>query len=223
LVIGVLLFNVVGFGLSAWFAAFMMRSHHMGTSELGIWLGLIFGFGGIAGVLFGGFAADRWFAEDERGQMRLVAATVASLVPLYALFLLLPVKFYALLTLVPAMVVANMFFGPTFALMQRLVADEMRATTVAVVMLLCNLIGMGVGPQAVGILSDSLKSVMGSDSLRYAMLITSFLGLWAAYHFWRVGRNVKKDLSAVECQAQADSIRPRRIGVSLSYTTSQID
>lgn len=206
LVLGLLLFYTMALGLAPWYAAFMIRSHHMGTAELGVWLGLIFGLGGMAGVLLGGYAADRWFAQDERGQMRLVAAALASLMPLCALFFLLPRKRDSLIALIPVVVVGSVLFGPTFALMQRLVVDELRATTLAVVMLLCNLIGMGIGPQIVGILSDWLRPVLGTDSLRYAMLILSFLALWAAYQFWRVGRTVREDLSAVTLRIGSDSI-----------------
>ena len=168
----------------------------MDTTELGIWLGLILGVGGLLGTLAGGYAAGRWFAQDERGQMRLTAVMIAALVPCFVLFLLLPRKEHALIALVPLMVIFNFFFGPTFALMQRLVPDEIRATTLAVVMLLANLIGMGVGPQVVGILSDLLMPIVGSDSLRYAMLTMSLVALWSAYHFWNVGRTVRGDLAA---------------------------
>jgi hypothetical protein len=122
---------------------------------------------------------------------------IAGLVPCYVLFLLVPGRVSALISLVPLMIVFNFFIAPAFALMQRLVIDEMRATTLAVVMLLVNLIGMGVGPQAVGILSDLLAPRLGSDSLRYSMLLTSFVALWAGYHFWQVGETVGADLSAV--------------------------
>jgi hypothetical protein len=64
-------------------------------------------------------------------------------------------------------------------------------------MLLANLIGFGVGPQLVGILSDLLTPAFGSDALRYAMLAMSFVGLWASFHFWRVGRTINEDLSAI--------------------------
>jgi len=49
----------------------------------------------------------------------------------------------------------------------------------------------------VGILSDLLMPLLGTDSLRYAMLIMSFVALWAGYHFWRVGRTVREDLAMV--------------------------
>jgi len=39
LALGILLFYTMTLGLSPWYAAFMMRSHHMGTAELGVWLG----------------------------------------------------------------------------------------------------------------------------------------------------------------------------------------
>jgi hypothetical protein len=91
----------------------------------------------------------------------------------------------------------NFCIAPTFALMQRLVPDEMRATTMAVIMLLYNLIGMGLGPQVVGILSDALTPALGQASLRGAMLMVSFLALGSAYHFWRLGSSAKDDLVAV--------------------------
>lgn len=198
--IGTILLFTMGLGLSPWYAAFMMRSHGLGTTELGIYLGLIFGSAGVAGIVLGGYVATRWFAGDERAQMRISALMIASLVPLSALVLLLPSKHGALLALWPLSVVCSFFYGPTFALMQRLVTDEMRATTMALVMLLANLIGMGVGPQIVGTVSDFLRPSLGDDSLRYAMLAMSCVGIWSAYHFWQVGHTVKADLLAVRSE-----------------------
>jgi MFS family permease len=194
--IAIVLLWMIGLGLGSWFAAFMIRTHGMGTAELGIWLGLICGLSQIAGLVLGGYVAGRWFEHNEQGQMRLSAVVIASLVPWYVLFLLLPNKHHALFAMVPVQISFIFTFGPTFALMQRLVVDEMRASMLAVVMLLANLIGMGVGPQIVGIISDLFMPVLGKDSLRYAMLVMSLISLWAAYHFWQVGRTVKQDLVA---------------------------
>jgi MFS family permease len=208
LIIAIILLWTMGLGMSPWYAAFMIRSHGMGTAELGLWFGLIFGLGSAAGVLAGGHIAARWFADNERGQMRLSAVMIGLLVPCFTLFLLLPRTWEALLALVPLMVVFSVFAGPAFALMQRLVVDEMRATTLAVVMLLANLIGMGIGPQIVGFLSDVLRPLCGSDSLRYSMLALSLVALWAAYHFWQVGETVSEDLSTVTLPHGATRIPP---------------
>lgn len=195
LTLSLILLYTLSLGLGPWYAAFMIRTHGMSTGELGIWLGLIFSLSGITGTLIGAYVASRWFANNERDQMRMSAVTIAALVPCFVAFLTLPQKHQALLALIPLMTVISVFLGPTYALMQRLVADDMRATMMAVVMLLTNIIGMGIGPQVVGILSDLLKPSLGNDSLRYAMLIMSFISLWAAYHFWQVGQAVKADLS----------------------------
>lgn len=151
---------------------------------------------------------NRWFADNEQGQMRMSAVAMASSFPCYAVFLAVPQKYLALMILIPLTIALNFFVASTYALMQRLVPDVMRATSMAVLMLLYNLIGMGIAPQVVGLLSDLLMPVFGRDSLRYAMLTVTCVGLWSAYHFWQVGRTVKEDLSAVTGRCQLTSIRP---------------
>ncbi len=195
LTLALVLLYTMGAGLGPWYAAFLMRSHGMGTKEVGLWLGSVVGFSAGMGTFVGGFVSARWFARDERLQMRLSAATIAAVIPCFAAFLLLPGKYEALLALVPLMMVFNVFNGPAFALLQRLVEPRMRATALAVVMLLANLIGMGIGPQIVGALSDGLQPISGPDSLRYAMLATTSIALLAAFYFWTVGRTVQSDLS----------------------------
>jgi predicted MFS family arabinose efflux permease len=170
----------------------------------------------MTGIGLGGYVAARWFADNERSQLLLSAVMTASLAPCFTLFLLLPKQYEALLALVPLVVVWNVFLGPTFALLQRLVAKEMRATTLAVVMLLANLLGMGLGPQIVGVLSDRLRPTLGNESLRYAMLVMSLTALWAAYHFCCAGRTVEKDLSSVNESAARPVVDPRAMATNFA-------
>ena len=197
LTFAMILVYVMGTGFYPWYAAFMMRSHGMRTGALGVWLGLIFGVGGILGILVGGYSAGRWFSGNERGQMRMSAVTVALLVPCFVAFLTLQDRYQALIALIPLIIMFSLFLGPTYALLQRLVSDDTRATALAVVMLLANLVGFGVGPLVVGALSDILTPRFGSNSLRYAMLVMSLVAFWASYHFWQAGRTVKEDLALV--------------------------
>jgi predicted MFS family arabinose efflux permease len=201
LTVALILLYTMGFGLAPWYGVFMIREHGAATEELGVWLGCLFGFGGMAGVALGGYVVNRWLKTDERSQLRLIAASVALLVPLNALFLLVPGKLAAFLALVPFMLMSVFFSGPTYALLQRLVRPEVRATTLALVMLLYNLIGIGAGPQLVGLLSDWLRS---ADSLRYAMLCMSMLPLASAIYFWRASQSVGTDL-AIEGQRSEPS------------------
>jgi MFS family permease len=198
LIIGIVLLWMSWIGLSSFEAAFMMRSHGMTTGEAGVWFGLVYGVSGGIGILLGGYVSARMKVRDERRQVRLSATLMAVQVPCYALFLLLPGKSMAMISMVPVVIMGNFFFGPIFALLQRLVPDNMRAITLAVVMLLANVIGLGGGPQIVGILSDWLAPVFGVDSLRYAMLAMALVALGTAYHFWQAGVSVKSDLARVE-------------------------
>jgi len=196
LTIAITLLYTTGLGLVPWYPAFLIRSHATDPTQIGLWLGVIFGVGGSVGILVGGYVAVRVAAESESHQLRLIALAVALSAPCMGLFLLLPSTFLALCAFVPFTILACIYFGPTFSLLQRLVADDVRATTLALVMLVSNLIGMGLGPQLVGSLSDLFAGAVGIESLRYAMLTVSTLILWSAYHFWRAARSVCADLKS---------------------------
>jgi MFS family permease len=201
LTIALILLYTMFFGINPWSLVFMMREHGMGSAELGAWWGVLSGIAGITGTLAGGYAASRWLAGHESLQMRFIAVTVGGTVVFYLAFLSATSRYVALFSLAVWFFVLNLFMAPTYALMQRLVADSMRATMMATIMLLYNLIGMGAGPQIVGSLSDGLRSFAGSDSLRYAMLIMVLMMFWSAYHFWKVGQTVKRDLDGVTHRA----------------------
>jgi MFS family permease len=195
LIVGLILVFTIGNGLGSWTTAFMMRSHGMGTGELGIWMGFS-SLISIAGLMIGNYVVNRWFADDERGQMRMAALAIASGFPCSVALLTLPDGHLALLAPLPYALVSSAFLTPPFVLLQRLVPDHMRATVLMVVLLLANLIGMGVGPQLAGVLSDLLTPAFGNEALRYALLLVSFGSLWASFHLWAVGDTIKADLSA---------------------------
>lgn len=195
LTIALVVIQTLFFGVNPWDLVFMMRTHGMGSAELGAWWGLLAGASGIIGTLTGGYVVSRWFAGDERGQMRLSAITIMAMVLFYVAFLFTPQKHVALMMLAFWMLVLNIWVAPAFALMQRLVPDEMRATILAAIMLFYNLIGLGLGPLIVGALSDAFTAIVGDESLRYALLVMILvLPAWSAYHFWQLGDSVKSDL-----------------------------
>jgi MFS family permease len=201
LTLALIVLYTMGFGLSPWYAAFMIRSHHMSTAEVGLWLGVIFGICGLAGTWLGGYVISRWFGGSAQSQMRVSALAIAVVAPLYVLFLLVPGKREALAMLIPLIIAGSFIFGPTFALLQEIVDETVRATALAVVMLLANLIGMGLGPQIVGLLSDYFEPIYGQQALRYAMTVISLLSLVSAYHLWRGSQAVIADVRKMkECR-----------------------
>lgn len=216
-----ILLYTMGSGLAPWYAAVMIRSHGMGTAELGLWLGLIFGLGGIVGVILGGYVANRWFAGNETGQLKTSAVVVACFAPCFIAFVMAPNKHLAFVALTPLYAAFNFFMGPTYAVMQRLVPDAMRATMMAVVMLLVNLIGMGIGPQIVGILSDLLNPTFGEDALRFAMMIMSLVAVWSGWHFWQVTRSIREDLLAAQLPEAAQNSQSGSADVQAASRTAE--
>ena len=59
-----------------------------------------------------------------------------------------------------------------------------------------NVANLALAPQLIGMLSDIIaaRSGAGSDSLRWALLLNTTTGLWAAYHFWAAGRRIRTDV-----------------------------
>ena len=79
----------------------------------------------------------------------------------------------AIAVLFPISILSGMYLGPAFAMTQGLVTLRMRAVAAAILLFVLNLIGMGLGPTLVGVLSDVLMPTTGEDSIRYALCASS--------------------------------------------------
>jgi hypothetical protein len=75
----------------------------------------------------------------------------------------------------------------------------MRGLCCAILLFGANVANLALAPQIVGILSDlfATKFGAGSESLRYALLLTTATGLWAAYHLFRAARDIRAVLARV--------------------------
>lgn len=183
-----------GYAGVTWIPAFLMRSYQMTPGEIGTWLALIIGFVGGAGTYATAWAADRFSKRDVRWNMWVVAIVMMACFPLSIGLYLSPDKYWAMFFfLVPAFAGAA-YIGPSLAMTQGLVALRMRAVASAVLFLILNLIGMGLGPQAVGLISDLYAPTFGQESLRYALLTVMVVWPWAAVHFFLGAASLKEDL-----------------------------
>jgi predicted MFS family arabinose efflux permease len=181
------------FGIQQWQPAFLMRSYGLNTGELGTWLALLYGAGGLLGTYLGGALASSRAANNERLQLRVMALA-------YCVFALLWMVIY--LTSSRSLTFALMGLGavgiattsgPLFATLQTFVPAPMRATAIAIVFLFANLIGMGLGPLAAGVLSDGLRPALGEESLRYSLLALCPGYFWGGWHLWRASRTIVPD------------------------------
>ncbi|MDB9918195.1 MFS transporter [Pseudomonadales bacterium] len=184
------------YSTSNWTASFFIRSHGMTTGELGTWLALIIGLGGAIGVVSGGVLADRLARNDKRWYMWLPAIAGFVSVPFMIGVYLVDDAYLALAFAVVPGVMFNVYLGNTIATTHGLVGLRMRATASAILFLILSIIGLGIGPWAVGMLSDALGSSLGSESLRQAMLyIIPPMMFWSACHFYLASKSVRADLA----------------------------
>jgi MFS transporter, Spinster family, sphingosine-1-phosphate transporter len=189
-----------GFGMSQWKPTFFIRSFGLETGELGSWFAVIYGVGGLLGTYLGGELASRHAARNERLQLKAMAIVYCGFGVITACIYLSRNLYVALALTGLAAVGSFTITGPLFATIQTLVAERMRAISIAVVYLFANLIGMGLGPLAAGGLSDAFRPWAGEESLRYALLALSPGYLWCAWHLWRASKTVNRDLEAAQAE-----------------------
>ena len=197
LAIGGALNAFAGYSSSNWTASFMIRSHDMSTGELGTWLALIMGVGGAIGVFWGSYIAERLAKFDVRWYMWMPTITGMICVPFMIATYVVEGAYTALIVSIVPGILFNVYLGNSLAMTHALVGLRMRAVASAILFFLINLIGMGLGPWGVGLLSDMLSAELGNESLRYAMLylLPAAMG-WSAVHFLLASRTLQKDLEA---------------------------
>ena len=187
----------VGYGMVLWLPAFFVRSHGLSQSEVGITLALLSGVIGGIGTLASGRLADLLARRDLRWTPWIVAIAKVITVPFSIWFFATEDFRQALLIyLVPAFF-SGFYLGPGFAMVQSLMPLRMRAVAAAISLFVGNLVGLGLGPQGVGLLSDLLAPRFGIESLRYALMAFACLNLWAALHYWLASRSLVEDLERV--------------------------
>ncbi|MCE2392703.1 MAG: MFS transporter [Proteobacteria bacterium] len=187
------LHSFASLAIGSWHGPFLMRVHEMGPGEAGSWLALL-SVSSTLGTLAGGPVSDRLARRDTRWQMWATAWATLAAVPFYLGFYLWPGRGAALALAVVASALSGFFYGPLLAVTQSLVRSNMRAVASAILLFLNNIIGLGLGPIAVGALSDRLDPVVGSHGIRYALLIVVISNVWASAHFFWSTRTLREDL-----------------------------
>ncbi len=194
---GATLASFVGYGVVLWLPAFLIRSHGLQSGQIGTALAFLFGVLGGISTYVGGRLADRLGKHDVRWNMWVVSCAILIALPFtVAAYLARDIQTATLCSLVPALM-GGVYLGPSFALNQSLVTVRMRSVASAILLFIVNIIGLGLGPQTVGILSDFFQAQYGAESLRYALLCLSLVNIWTALHYFLAGRTVQTDLAKV--------------------------
>ena len=185
----------VGYAVISWMPSFLIRSFGLGLANIGFWLGIIVGIFGGLGFFFGGYISDRIARAGHGRAFRFIAiAMLLAAVANAVVFLSTSIAWCLTLFVLPAMV-SNFYLAPVLSQAQGLVSLRMRAVASALILLVINTIGLGLGPVLTGWLSDLLVPAFGNESLRYSLLIICVLiPPWSAWHYLRAGKTIEDDL-----------------------------
>ena len=194
---GLAAFN--GYAVISFFPSFMARSHGMSIAEIGVYLGLIIGIAGGLGFAGGGYVAD--IASRRGMRYSLWTVSVATMIAWLFLFpvYLLNNPYWVLVLFITPTVFSNFYLATTFAQVQAMVGLRMRAVASALLLFLLNIIGLGLGPQVTGILSDVLRESLGNESLRYSLMAVGLTTApWSAFHYYMAGRTIEADVARAD-------------------------
>lgn len=195
----------VGYGVTGFHPSFLIRTHQYSIAEVGIILSMVAAISGVGGTWFGGWLSDR--ISNRRADIRWQLW-----VPAYATLLNVPVALAAyshpdreavIAFLFFSLVFGVMYLGPTFSTVQRLVTARERALGSAVLLLVINLIGLGLGPYIVGMVSDAMNQRFLADGLaeaaaraqglRWALGIMVCINVWSFLHYMLAARTLVRD------------------------------
>ncbi len=173
------------YGTAAWVPSFFIRTFGWKAADVGIVYGLLVMVFGCAGIVFGGWLADRWLKQG-KGDAALRVGIVASIVAIVGnVYLIAGSGTLAAILMVPGVFALAMPFGAAAAAIQEIVPNQMRGQASAVYLFIVNLIGLGVGPTAVALVTDY---VFADDmQLKWSMLIVSTVACLAAIAFLAAG------------------------------------
>ncbi len=165
-----------GYGSAAWIPTFYIRTYGWDAGQVGIVYGCIVAVFGCLGIVFGGRLADL-MAKRGRSDANMRVGLYAALgaLPMVVLFPLMDSAFWASMLLALAVFCLSMPFGVAPAAIQEIMPNSMRGQASAIYLFVITLIGLGVGPTAVALVTDF---VFADDAaLRYSLLIITTLAV----------------------------------------------
>lgn len=223
-VTGAAIASFAGYGIAQFSTSFLRRTHHLSLTEAALIFSLVIGLMAAIGVFLSGFLADRLALRYPKALSWMPALGMGISVPLYWLGYLAPTVPLMLPPLMAAALLHYFYLGPMYAVSTGVADARTRATAVALTLFAVNLIGIGLGPTLIGILSTVLKTMMlgGYDlgltlemckdvtglaadkaaactsanarGLQWSIIIFATLYGWAALHYLWAGKTLQRDM-----------------------------
>lgn len=194
LIIGGGLSAFASYGVTMFVPSFLMRSHALSPADVGFTLALFVGLGGGAATFASGLLADRLSRKDMRWNMYVPALAALVSIAFWPLVIFQDNRLIAISALSVPLALGVVFIGPLIATVQTLAPVRMRARAAAIQMLVGNLIGLGLGPLAIGFISDRLRPFYGEESLKFALAAGVLANVLSIAAYLAAARSLRRDI-----------------------------
>lgn len=151
----------VGYGVLNWTAPFLTRVKGINMGEIALYYSLMLAVCMGAGTFLSGQLAD-WLSRKAKYWYALVPMiALITAVPFYIGFVWAPTWQLSMAFLAIPTLLNNAYLAPALAVVQNSVRPEQRTTSGALLLMVLNLIGLGLGPTFVGAVSTALTPEHG--------------------------------------------------------------
>lgn len=179
--------NFITYGLSNFATLFLMREKGMALEQVAIWYALAVGIGMGGGIFVSGRLIDRFGVANKTAYAGIPALSLLLALPFFIGFASAD-RWQVSLALLCVPLFLNSFFLPaTVTFVQGEVDPGTRVIAGALLLLVMNLIGLGLGPTFVGMASDFFRPQYGPHALQMAFyalapmyIVAALLFLWLA-------------------------------------------
>lgn len=177
---------------------FLMREKGMTLSQVALWYALVIGIAGGAGIFLAGRLADWLVPKTKRAYAWLPAVSLTLAVPFYVGFVWAPTWQLSLLFLTVPMFLNYFYLSPSVALVQEEVKPHQRVLSGALLLLVMNMIGLGLGPTYLGAVSDAFKATHPDNPLQLALYTLVPFYILAVVLFLFLGRALGREEKAAK-------------------------
>jgi len=184
----------VQYGVGNWSPSLLARVHEMSRGEIGTCLSLAAGLGGALGVWLGGYMGDKLGQQDSKWYLIFPMIMLLISLPFTVLMLWTDDKMICLGAMAICKICWTTYLAPCIAMSHGLVGIRMRALASAILFLVLNLVGLGLGPLVIGAISDTLAETYGNTGLVYALHTSIAMILLAIICFWIGSKRIHEDL-----------------------------
>lgn len=150
--------SFISFGIANWLPKFLIQSRGMSQIEVGIWYGPAYAAAFGLGLWGGGWLADRLVPRGAHWFALAPCFALLAAMPFLLPMLLASRWEIALVSALPAVALLAMFLAPAVTCVQDRSQPERRSVNGGLFLFINNLVGAGLGPFYVGVISDAART-----------------------------------------------------------------